>query len=728
MRRLHGALEDYLRELHSRFSELDLTGLRVLLDCANGATFRAAPEIFRRLGAEVEVMADEPDGRNINDGCGSTHLDGVVARMGAGQHDVAFAFDGDGDRVLAVDSDGGVVDGDELIALAAVHLHRHDRLPGRGVAVTVMTNYGFHTAMAGAGVEVATTAVGDRYVLDELRRRGWALGGEQSGHIIDLGFGPCGDGIASALLTLEALGGRDLRERDAMEKLPQRLVNIRAADRGALAAAMEAAALRDAVAREEAGLSGRGRVLVRASGTEPLIRVMVEAPSGEETDSVCDAAGRGRPGDARRRSRARRRPRLKSRARPPVTAGASSRFTTSATTRRVGHVRHRRLRRPQRRTSPAAGGLEKLEYRGYDSAGISVLAGDRVDAVRAVGNLSALRAAIDGRDEAGGGRRRPAAAWRVAERPQPGTGIGHTRWATHGRVTEENAHPHFDTTDRVHIVVNGIVENYIALKDELIAGGAVFTSETDAEVIAHLVAHYYDGDLVAAVRQAYARLRGHYAFVAMSADEPGRARGRPQGVPADRRARRRASSSSRSAIPAFLRETRQVQYMNDDEIVVLRPDGVEFETAAGEPLEREVVEIDWDADTAEKQGYETFMLKEINEQADAVAETIGERAARGSRHRPRRPGHDRRRPPAPDPADRDRRLRHRLPRRADRPLRDRAVGPGPGRGRHRLRVPLPQPGGRPRRPGDRDLAVRRDRRHAGRDADRPRARRHRCWR
>jgi phosphoglucosamine mutase len=287
VRRLHGALEDYLRELHSRFSGLDLTGTRVLLDCANGATFRAAPEIFRRLGAEVQVMADGPDGRNINDGCGSTHLDGVMARMAAGEHDIAFAFDGDGDRVLAVDSDGEAVDGDELIALAAVHLHRHDRLPGHGVAVTVMTNYGFHTAMAGAGVDVATTAVGDRYVLDELRRRGWALGGEQSGHIIDLGFGPCGDGIASALLTLEALAGRDLRERDAMEKLPQRLVNIRAADRGALSEAMEAAALREAVVREEAGLSGRGRVLVRASGTEPLIRVMVEAPSGEETDTVC---------------------------------------------------------------------------------------------------------------------------------------------------------------------------------------------------------------------------------------------------------------------------------------------------------------------------------------------------------------------------------------------------------------------------------------------------------
>jgi phosphoglucosamine mutase len=288
VRRLHGALEDYLRALQSRFGHLDLSGRRVLLDCANGATFQAAPEIFRRLGAEVEVMADEPDGCNINAGCGSTHLDAITERVREGGHELAFAFDGDGDRVLAVDADGGVVDGDELVALAALHLHGSGRLAGGGVAVTVMTNYGFHTAMAQAGVEVATTSVGDRYVLDELRRRGWALGGEQSGHIIELGIGPSGDGIASALLTVEALAGGDLRSRSAMEKLPQRLVNIRAADRESLRAAMEAAELTMAIEREQTALTGRGRVLVRASGTEPLIRVMVEAPEAAEADDVTD--------------------------------------------------------------------------------------------------------------------------------------------------------------------------------------------------------------------------------------------------------------------------------------------------------------------------------------------------------------------------------------------------------------------------------------------------------
>ncbi len=284
VRALHGTQEDYLRALHVRFKDVDLAGTRVLLDCANGATYRAAPEIFRRLGADVTVMADEPDGRNINDGCGSTHVDDLAARMVAGGHDVGFAFDGDGDRVLAVDRNGAVIDGDELIALAALHLREQDRLAGGGVVVTVMTNYGFHAAMRDAGVEVATTQVGDRYVLEELRARSWTLGGEQSGHIIDMNFVPSGDGIASALLTLEALGGGDLVERGAMEKLPQRLVNVPVADRDA---AMSSAELRDASNREGEALEGRGRVLVRPSGTEQLVRVMVEAPTEDEADAVC---------------------------------------------------------------------------------------------------------------------------------------------------------------------------------------------------------------------------------------------------------------------------------------------------------------------------------------------------------------------------------------------------------------------------------------------------------
>ena len=284
---LHGTLEDYLRELHTRFADLDLSGRRFLLDCANGATYKAAPEIFRRLGAHVDVLADAPDGRNINDGCGSTHVEALAEAVVAGGQDAGFAFDGDGDRVLAVDRTGAVVDGDELVALAALHLRAQGKLPGNGVAVTVMTNYGFHTAMAAADIEVATTSVGDRYVLEALRERGWTLGGEQSGHIVELGFAPSGDGIASALLTLEALAGSDLAERHAMEKLPQRLVNVRLPDRAAVERAAGDPEMAAAIAQEETGLAGRGRVLVRASGTEPLLRVMVEAPSPTEADEVC---------------------------------------------------------------------------------------------------------------------------------------------------------------------------------------------------------------------------------------------------------------------------------------------------------------------------------------------------------------------------------------------------------------------------------------------------------
>jgi phosphoglucosamine mutase len=284
VRELRGAPEDYLRELHTRFRELDLSGLDVLLDCANGATYHVAPEIFRRLGAEVSVVADTPDGRNINADCGSTHIEGLARRVVAGGHALGFAFDGDGDRVLAVDRRGEIVDGDELMALATLHMRDRGLLSGNGVAVTVMTNYGFHAAMERAGIAVGTTNVGDRYVLAELRDRGWTLGGEQSGHIIEMGFNRTGDGIASALLTLEALAGRDLSERDAMAKLPQRLVNVPVRDRDALAQATD---VESAVRSAEQALAGRGRVLVRPSGTEPLVRVMVEAPTVEEADDVC---------------------------------------------------------------------------------------------------------------------------------------------------------------------------------------------------------------------------------------------------------------------------------------------------------------------------------------------------------------------------------------------------------------------------------------------------------
>ena len=269
-------------------------------------------------------------------------------------------------------------------------------------------------------------------------------------------------------------------------------------------------------------------------------------------------------------------------------------------------------------------GLHKLEYRGYDSAGISVIADGRIDAVRAVGNLSALRAKLNGPSDSGRGD----AAVALAARPA-GTGIGHTRWATHGRVSEENAHPHSDSADRVHVVVNGIVENYMALKQRLLEHGCVFSSETDAEVIAHLIAERYEGDLVDAVRRAYLELAGHFAFVAMSVDEPDVLAGARKECPLII-GRGDGEQFVASAVPAFLAETRRVLVINNGEIVRLAPNEVTITTADGAPVERAVETVDWDQETAEKGGYETFMLKEIHEQADALAETIADRTASGT--------------------------------------------------------------------------------------------------
>src|SRR4051795_6936525 len=272
-------------------------------------------------------------------------------------------------------------------------------------------------------------------------------------------------------------------------------------------------------------------------------------------------------------------------------------------------------------------GLRKLEYRGYDSAGISTIADGEVESVRAVGNLDQLdRAlAVHAASRSGDGGRVA-----LATRPAT-TGIGHTRWATHGRVSAENAHPHFDTTDSVHVVVNAIVENYMALKRRLVDLGAVFTSETDAEVIAHLVAHHLESaDLVEAVRRTYAELEGHFAFVAMALEDPDTLVGARKECPLVV-GRGEGEQFVASAVPAFLAHTRQVQVIDNDELVVLRPDGVTVVTPAGEELERAVEEVDWDEETAEKAGFETYMLKEIHEQADALAETIADRTAGGDR-------------------------------------------------------------------------------------------------
>src|ERR1700710_1028302 len=257
-------------------------------------------------------------------------------------------------------------------------------------------------------------------------------------------------------------------------------------------------------------------------------------------------------------------------------------------------------------------GLEKLEYRGYDSAGISMLDNGEVESGHAVGNLANLRAAVE-RASTGNGSRPPA-----------DTGIARTRWATHGRVTEENAHPHDDSTGKVHIVLNGIVENHAELRKRLIAEGQDFPSETDAEGVPPLIAHHYDGDLAAATRAAYADLRGHYAFVAMHADEPHRRLGARKECPLVAGVGA-GETFLASAIPAFLKDTRVAVPIENGELVEIEADEVRITDTDGNPIERAAEEVTWDAEAAEKGGYETFMLKEIHEQADAVAETITDR-------------------------------------------------------------------------------------------------------
>ncbi len=253
-------------------------------------------------------------------------------------------------------------------------------------------------------------------------------------------------------------------------------------------------------------------------------------------------------------------------------------------------------------------GLGKLEYRGYDSAGFSLVENGSVQTVRAVGPLKNLQERING---VGSGAV---------------SGIAHTRWATHGRVTEENAHPHDDTSGRVHVVMNGIVENWVDLKKRLAEEGAEFTSETDTEVVAHLVASHYDGDVVEAVRLAYNELRGHYSLVIMHADEPDVIVGARKECPLVVGVGN-GETFIASAIPAFMAETRRVQMIENGEIVAITPEGTRFLDADGGAIEREVEEVDWDDEAAEKAGYETFMLKEIYEQPDSVAETVADRLA-----------------------------------------------------------------------------------------------------
>jgi phosphoglucosamine mutase len=256
-------------------SQFNLTGFKIVLDCANGATYNAAPKVFKELGAKVITMANEPNGFNINDQCGSTYMEGVCARVVEEKADFGIALDGDGDRVLFSDANGEVVDGDELIYIIAQHRHQ-SAMGCNGVAGTLMSNLGMELALKDLGIPFLRTKVGDRYVVEALKENGWSLGGEGSGHVLCSDLNTTGDGIVAALQVIRAISdsGKTLAElKTGMQKFPQIMINVRLAKKVDIS---NNSAINSAVADAEKKLAGRGRVLLRPSGTEPLIRVMAE--------------------------------------------------------------------------------------------------------------------------------------------------------------------------------------------------------------------------------------------------------------------------------------------------------------------------------------------------------------------------------------------------------------------------------------------------------------------
>ncbi len=263
-----------------------LRGMRIVLDCAHGATYHVAPGVFEELGADVVVIGAEPNGVNINEDCGSTHPDQLIAKVKEFRADVGIAFDGDGDRVAMVDGNGRLLDGDEIIFIIAQHRHAQGALDG-GVVGTVMSNLGLEKALEGMGIPFSRTKVGDRYVTEQLHQKQWSLGGESSGHILCLDLASTGDGIVAALQALVPVvgNGKTLAELvSGMQKLPQVMINVEVDDP---VGTSECQPLTDAIAAKTSDLGDRGRILVRPSGTEPLLRVMVE---GEDETEVRDIA------------------------------------------------------------------------------------------------------------------------------------------------------------------------------------------------------------------------------------------------------------------------------------------------------------------------------------------------------------------------------------------------------------------------------------------------------
>ena len=285
VRDLPGGAARYADQLLSALPN-PLTGLRIVVDCAHGAAAGIAPDVYRRAGATVTAIGAEPDGLNINAGCGSTHLEPLITTVIESGADIGIAHDGDADRCLAVSATGEIIDGDAILAICALALQEAGQLHSDTVVATVMSNLGFHHAMAERGIAVRTTPVGDRYLLEALREGSLSLGGEQSGHLIFADHATTGDGMLTALWLLARMAATGSKVADlaaVVHRLPQVLLNVRVADKGRVAEAREVA---DAVAAATEKLGSDGRVLLRPSGTEQLVRVMVEAPTEAEADAV----------------------------------------------------------------------------------------------------------------------------------------------------------------------------------------------------------------------------------------------------------------------------------------------------------------------------------------------------------------------------------------------------------------------------------------------------------
>ncbi len=519
------------------------------------------------------------------------------------QADLGLAFDGDADRAIAVDHAGHIVDGDVLLALFALDLAERGRLAENTVAVTVMTNLGFRLAMEARGIAVRETDVGDRHVLAALDAGGLSLGGEQSGHIIFRSTSTTGDGTLTGhrVWPISCLrSGRSLADLSAglVERVPQRLVNVPIPRPDRLA---DCAEVWEAVVKAEAELGHEGRILLRPSGTEPLVRVMVEArvTKPRPTPSQPSSPASWRP------------PWGRSSRRHPGSLGP--------------YVRHHRRHRRGRPVPILLDALHQLEYRGYDSAGIAMV----VD-----GELWRARKAR-AKPVPGVATPSPVAelATLTAGAPQSGTraaAIGHTRWATHGHPTDDNAHPHLDCTGRLALVHNGIIENYLELKADLEIKGHTFTSATDTEVMAHLIEDHLandpDADLAEATRRMLRAVRGAFAIAVVHADEPDTIVGARRSTPLVFGLHDEAAFLA-SDIPALIGHTDQVFALADDELAVLTPGHATVTTLDGTPVTPEPLTITWNLEAAQKGGYDDFMSKEMHEQPDAIANTLLERRA-----------------------------------------------------------------------------------------------------